>query len=138
MVGIYVFLSVILLAFAIANITDIYQERKRLGKMLAVAQRMQTLDKLKELDTGHGVPRDTFVLAVLEQLGVLDRENDILPWIKVIIERIDQNFNDTNSPAPTVPLSNRNSKSLMWTIKASSGWRYVITRCPCISVAAMQ
>jgi ferredoxin-like protein FixX len=59
------------------------QERKRLAKILAIAQRKQTLDCLKELDKGDGVARDTFVLAVLEQLGILNRENDIEPWIKV-------------------------------------------------------
>jgi hypothetical protein len=82
-VGIYTFLSTILLAFAISNLTDVYKERKRLAKILAIAERKQTLDRLKDLDAGDGVARDTFVLAVLEQLGILNRENDIEPWIKV-------------------------------------------------------
>jgi hypothetical protein len=82
-VGIYTFLSTILLAFAISNLTDVYKERKRLAKILAIAERKQALDCLKDLDSGNGVARDTFVLAVLEQLGILNRENDIEPWIKV-------------------------------------------------------
>ena len=82
-VGIYTFLSTILLAFAIKNLTDVYYERKHLLKIKHIAEKKATLESIKELDTGNGVPRDTFVLAVLEQLGVLDRENDILPWIKV-------------------------------------------------------
>lgn len=82
-VGIYTFLSTILLAFAISNVTDIYREKKKLAKMLAIAERKQTLSCLRELDLGQGVPRDTFILAVLEQLGILSRENDIEPWLKV-------------------------------------------------------
>ena len=86
-VGIYTFLSTILLAFAISNVTDIYREKKKLAKMLAIAERKQTLSCLRELDLGQGVPRDTFILAVLEQLGILSRENDIEPWLKVRTEQ---------------------------------------------------
>jgi hypothetical protein len=71
------------MAFAITNIADTHQERKHLKKMLALAERRQALGKIVDLDAGDGVRRDTFVLAVLEQLGVLDRDLDIVPWIKV-------------------------------------------------------
>jgi hypothetical protein len=87
LVGVYTFLSTILLAFAISNLSSVLRERSRIKKILKIAQRKQTLDRLKELDTGNGVAKDTFVLAVLEQLGVLDRERDILPWIKVTAYR---------------------------------------------------
>jgi hypothetical protein len=87
LVGVYTFLSTILLAFAISNLSSVLRERSRIKKILKIAQRKQTLDRLKELDTGNGVAKDTFVLAVLEQLGVLDRERDIMPWIKVTAYR---------------------------------------------------
>jgi hypothetical protein len=87
LVGVYTFLSTILLAFAISNLSSVLRERSRIKKILKIAQRKQTLDRLKELDTGNGVAKDTFVLAVLEQLGVLDRERDIIPWIKVTAYR---------------------------------------------------
>ena len=72
-----------MMAFAIRNVRSLYRERKQLKKSLEFAEKQQTLDKLKLLDTGSGVPRDTFILAVLEQLGVLDRDTDIQPWIEV-------------------------------------------------------
>ena len=79
----YTFSSTIMMAFAIRNVRSLYRERKQLKKSLEFAEKQQTLDKLKLLDTGSGVPRDTFILAVLEQLGVLDRDTDIQPWIEV-------------------------------------------------------
>lgn len=82
-VEVYTFFSTILLAFAIGNLHGIYKEKKALKKALLVAERKQTLAKIKLLDTGNGVPRDTFILAVLEQLGTINRETDIEPWVKV-------------------------------------------------------
>lgn len=82
-VEVYTFFSTILLAFAIANLTTIQKEKKYLQKALAVAERKQTLDQLKLLDTGKGVPRDTFILAVLERLGVINHDLDIEPWLQV-------------------------------------------------------
>lgn len=79
----YTFFSTILMAFAIRSLRSLYRERKQLKKSLEFAEKQQTLDKLNLLDTGNGVPRDTFILAVLEQLGVLDRDTDIQPWIEV-------------------------------------------------------
>jgi hypothetical protein len=82
-VGVYEFLSVVLLTFAVHNIADIHQERKRQGKMLAVAERKQMLGQIEQLDQGDGVGEAEFVLAVLEQLGTIDRARDIEPWVKV-------------------------------------------------------
>lgn len=82
-VEIYTFFSTILLAFAISNLTTIQKEKKYLEKALAFAERKQTLDRLKLMDTGKGVPRDTFILAVLEQLGVINHDQDIEPWLQV-------------------------------------------------------
>jgi len=81
----YTFSSTIMMAFAIRNVRSLYRERKQLKRSLEFAEKQQTLDKLKLLDTGNGVPRDTFILAVLEQLGVLDRDTDIQPWIEVCL-----------------------------------------------------
>lgn len=79
----YTFFSTILLAFAISNLSTIYKEKQYLENALAIAERKQTLDRLKLLDTGNGVPRDTFVLAVLEQLGVISHDRDVEPWLQV-------------------------------------------------------
>ena len=82
-IELYTFFSTILLAFAIRNVRNVHLERKQLKKKLEFAERQQTLDQLKLLDTGNGVPRDTFILAVLEQLGVINHDADVLPWIQV-------------------------------------------------------
>lgn len=55
----------------------------KLKEVAKFTERKQTLVKLKELDKGDGVPMDKFVLAVLVQLGKLDQQRDIDPWIKV-------------------------------------------------------
>jgi hypothetical protein len=98
------------MAFAITNIADTHQERKHLKKMLALAERRQALGKIVDLDAGDGVRRDTFVLAVLEQLGVLDRDLDIIPWIKVQ-QCITYSGTDATS-LPTNTASLRNSRKL--------------------------
>lgn len=81
--GIYVMLSTTLIFFAFNNFTTLHEEFHHLKQCAELAERRQTLMKLKELDTGDGVPMDTFVLAVLEQLGKIDRKNDIEPWMAV-------------------------------------------------------
>jgi hypothetical protein len=98
------------MAFAITNIADNHQERKHLKKMLALAERRQALGKIVDLDAGDGVRRDTFVLAVLEQLDVLDRDVDIIPWIKVQ-QCVTYSSTDATS-LPTNTTSHRNSRNL--------------------------
>ena len=81
---IYILLSTTLVFFAFNNFSELHEDFKKVKEAADFAERKQTLAKLKELDTGDGVPMDTFILAVLEQLGTIDRERDIEPWIKVI------------------------------------------------------
>eukprot|EP00598_Pedospumella_elongata_P004003 CAMPEP_0184982700 /NCGR_PEP_ID=MMETSP1098-20130426/12127_1 /TAXON_ID=89044 /ORGANISM="Spumella elongata, Strain CCAP 955/1" /LENGTH=377 /DNA_ID=CAMNT_0027506441 /DNA_START=250 /DNA_END=1383 /DNA_ORIENTATION=+ len=82
LIGAYIILSTILLTFAFNNFQTLNQDFERLKEAAEFAKRKKSLAKIKELDTGHGVPLDTFLLAVMEQLGVLDRERDLGPWIK--------------------------------------------------------
>jgi hypothetical protein len=81
--AIYVMLSTTLIFFAFNNFNTLHEEFRHLKQSTELAEKRQTLMKLKELDKGDGVPMDTFVLAVLEQLGVLDRSKDIEPWVRV-------------------------------------------------------
>lgn len=81
--GIYIMLSTTLIFFAFNNFSTLHEEFRHIKKSAALAEKCQTLAKLKELDTGNGVPMDTFLLAVLEQTGVVDRQKDIEPWIRV-------------------------------------------------------
>lgn len=71
------------MTFAFNNFKHLHEDFQRVKEAAEFAKRKKTLAKIKELDTGNGVPMDTFLLAVLEQLGVLDRERDLEPWIKV-------------------------------------------------------
>jgi hypothetical protein len=80
--GVFCVVLTILLDFFVLNFTEIYHERCRLAKMLAIAERKQLLYCLQELDKGEGVPREAFTLAVLQQLGVVSDE-DLQPWFRV-------------------------------------------------------
>jgi hypothetical protein len=53
------------------------RERKLLLKQ------MQSLDFIADLNDGQGVRKHEFVLAVLSHLGVLNKERDVDPWMKV-------------------------------------------------------
>ena len=81
--GIYIMLSTTLLFFAFGHFRTLHEEFVKLKEVAKFTERKQTLVKLKELDKGDGVPMDKFVLAVLVQLGKLDQQRDIDPWIKV-------------------------------------------------------
>lgn len=81
--GFYIMLSTTLLVFAFNNFRTLHEEFSKIKATARFTERKQTLDKLKELDQGQGVPMDKFILAVLVQLGQLNQANDIDPWIKV-------------------------------------------------------
>lgn len=81
--GIYIMFSTTLLFFAFGHFRTLHEEFVKLKEVAKFTERKQTLVKLKELDKGEGVPMDKFVLAVLVQLGRLDQQRDIDPWIKV-------------------------------------------------------
>uniref|UniRef100_A0A7S3H5D5 EF-hand domain-containing protein n=1 Tax=Spumella elongata TaxID=89044 RepID=A0A7S3H5D5_9STRA len=92
--GIYIMLSTTLLFFAFGHFRTLHEEFVKLKEVAKFTERKQTLVKLKELDKGDGVPMDKFVLAVLVQLGKLDQQRDIDPWIKKFRE-IDTDKNGT-------------------------------------------
>lgn len=81
--AIYIVLSTTLIFFAFNNFRTLHEDFQKIKEAAKLTEKKQTLAKLKELDTGNGVPMDTFILAVLEQLGTLNRARDIEPWIKV-------------------------------------------------------
>ncbi|KAJ1417682.1 hypothetical protein B484DRAFT_147346 [Ochromonadaceae sp. CCMP2298] len=81
--GIYIIFSTILFAFMFNNFVHLGEEFDKVRNAADLAQRKRQLDVLKELDTGNGVPQDTFVLAVLLQLGRVD---------PVVVERWVQKF----------------------------------------------
>jgi hypothetical protein len=81
--AIFSIILTILLTFFIKNFTELHAERKSLARMLEMAEKKQMLGCLKQMDMHKGVTKEAFTLAVLAQLGVLDRETDISPWYKV-------------------------------------------------------
>lgn len=68
---------------AFNNFKTLSAELQKLKEAAQFAKRKKALAKIKELDKGDGVGLEVFLLAVLEQLGTLDRERDLDPWIKV-------------------------------------------------------
>ena len=81
--GIYIFLSTTLIFFAFNNFYSLHEDFNNIKEKKNFIEKIQTLTKLQELDTGNGVKMDSFILAVLEQTGVVNREKDIEPWIQV-------------------------------------------------------
>lgn len=51
-----------------------------------ILQLRKNLDFLADLNNGAGVTKHEFVLEILLHLEILDREKDVLPWIKVIVK----------------------------------------------------
>lgn len=83
LIGFYIIFSTVLMSCAFNNFKTLSKDFERLKEAAEFAKRKKTLAKIKELDTGNGVAMDAFLLAVLEQLGTIDRERDLEPWIKV-------------------------------------------------------
>lgn len=119
--GFYIMFSTILMTFAFNNFRNLSADYERVKEAAQFAKRKKTLARIKELDTGNGVPMDTFLLAVLEQLGVLDRERDLEPWIKVSQVSLDFLSTLALTLLCTVLFRiRRNSKRSMLTIPAPS------------------
>jgi hypothetical protein len=80
---VYILSSTVLVFFAVNNFRTLHEDFSKLKESIKMAEKKKALAILRELDTGKGVPMDTFILAVLEQLGTLDRARDIEPWVQV-------------------------------------------------------
>lgn len=79
----YIIFSTVLFAFAFNNFNLIQEEVKQLKKEQEILEKKKNMGFIAELDKGKGVTEHQFILAVLEHLGTLDYEKDVLPWKEV-------------------------------------------------------
>lgn len=79
----YIIFSTLLSAFIYNSIQLLHAEKKQIRKLQEKLKKRQDLNFLAELDRGDGVKEADFILAVLEHIGTVSRERDILPWKKV-------------------------------------------------------
>ncbi len=79
----YIIISIVLIAYAINSFNAVLVAQNTLRKRKLLLKQMQSLDFIADLNDGQGVRKHEFVLAVLSHLGVLDKERDVDPWMKV-------------------------------------------------------
>ncbi len=79
----YIIISIVMNAYAIKCFTQLLSAQKQTRKRKKLLKQMQSLEFVEELSGAQLVGKHQFTLAVLAHLGVLDREKDIVPWMKV-------------------------------------------------------
>eukprot|EP01031_Cornospumella_fuschlensis_P025027 gene25027-30231_t len=76
----YILFSTALFALTVRNITLLHQKAKQIRKLDRMMCQRQNLGFLEALDSGEGLSREQFVLALLVHFGTLDVQMDIQPW----------------------------------------------------------
>jgi len=78
----YIFVSVIVVSFSIGSLASSHAEHHAMEKKIDALTRPLDLHMLRELDQNNdGVDKLEFLIEMLVQTGVADRENDIQPWL---------------------------------------------------------
>jgi hypothetical protein len=78
----YIPISVCTVAGALGSIAAIDLERRADEKKMANLQRKLDFDMIREMDTdGDGVDKLEFLIGMLVQTGICDKEEDIDPWL---------------------------------------------------------
>lgn len=72
-----------LFGFSINNFQVLKAQEKQYEKLKNINLKRQDLHFLKTLDTGDGITKEQFVLALLVHLGTVDANKDVKPWLEV-------------------------------------------------------
>jgi len=79
----YILTSCIIIAVAIGNIAQVVMELQDERQRLEMMQRRLDFNMIRELDKeGKGIDKATFLSGMLVELGLVNEEKDIKPWIK--------------------------------------------------------
>jgi potassium channel subfamily K len=79
----YIITSTIIVAVGIGNIAQVVLEMKDEQKRLEMMQRKLDFNMIREMDKdGQGIDQTTFLVCMLEELGLVNAERDCAPWIK--------------------------------------------------------
>jgi hypothetical protein len=79
----YILLSAGLVTYAFSNLHLMKAGFKALNEDEARTLKRRELEFMMQLDKGGGVTQAEFILAILEQQGVIDPRKDIAPWREV-------------------------------------------------------
>jgi len=80
---IYIFVSVVIVSFSIGSLASIHAESLAMKTKIQALTRPLNFQMLRDLDKDkNGVDKAEFLIEMLVQTGVADRENDIEPWLK--------------------------------------------------------
>lgn len=79
----YIITSCIIVAVAIGNIAQVFMEMADERRRLEMMQRKLDFNMIRELDKeGKGIDKATFLAGMLVELGLVNEEKDVKPWIK--------------------------------------------------------
>jgi len=79
----YILSSCVIVAVAIANLGTVQLEIASEKKRLNMLQRKLDFNMIRELDKdGAGIDKASFLVAMLVQLELIDKEKDADPWLK--------------------------------------------------------
>ena len=79
----FVVAALFLVSAGVAIILEIIEEERFRQEEIKLMAMELDIDRLAELDkTGEGVDKSTFVLAILQQLGVIDEKKHVHPWLQ--------------------------------------------------------
>jgi hypothetical protein len=81
--GLYILLSAGLVTYAFSSLHLMKAGIKALNEDEERTLKRRELEFMMRLDTGSGVTQAEFILAILEQQGIIDARKDIGPWKEV-------------------------------------------------------
>lgn len=85
----YIILSAGSVAYLFGNLHILKAAIKVLNEDEVRAKKRLSMEYMIQMDNGTGVTRPEFILAILEQQGIIDYEKDIVPWQEVPVALFD-------------------------------------------------
>jgi len=88
----YMLTSVLIVGLSIGNLAEVFLEIRNDSKRLKMMKKKLDFDFIRQLDDGEkdGIDKLDFVVSMLVNLDLVDRERDVTPWIKKF-ELLDKN-----------------------------------------------
>lgn len=79
----YITTSCIIVAVSIGNIAQVFMEMKDEANRLAMMKRKLDFQMIRDIDKdGKGIDKVTFLTCMLVELGLVNEQKDVVPWIK--------------------------------------------------------
>lgn len=78
--------SVTLTIVLVKNYETLRKIKRAILQKEDVLIKRRELQFLADLDKGEGISEEQFILAILQHIGTVDREKDVMPWVEVRID----------------------------------------------------